>query len=141
MLKLFFQKIFIQYEKAPKGSPRRVEARKQFVEAMSHRMHVDSSVKLIGELLFGIVKSDEMLYTVPPTGQPLVEDWDCLKAMVRTFETHCGSLSQYGMKHMRSFANIYNAGIKRDQIDAASSQICVSIPFGHYSSLEKGFST
>ena len=49
---------------------------------MSHRMHVDSSVKLIGELLFGIVKSDEMLYTVRPTGQPLVEDWDCLKAMV-----------------------------------------------------------
>ncbi|KAK7853098.1 vacuolar-processing enzyme [Quercus suber] len=111
------------YEKAPKGSPRRVEGRKQFVEAMSHRMHVDSNVKLIGELLFGIVKSDEMLYTV------------------RTFETHCGLLSQYGVKHMRSFANICNAGIKRDQMDAASSQICVSVPFGHYSSLENGFST
>ncbi|KAK7831191.1 vacuolar-processing enzyme [Quercus suber] len=107
---------------------------------MSYRMHVDSSVKLTGELLFGIVKSDEMLNTVQPTGQPLVDDWDCLKAMVRTFETHCGSLSQYGMKHMRSFANICNARIKRDQMDAASAQVCVSVPSGHYSSLENGFS-
>nr|POE83491.1 vacuolar-processing enzyme [Quercus suber] len=70
-----------KFEKAPEGSPRKVEARNQFVEAMSHRMHVDSSVKLIGALLFGIVKSDEMLNTVRPTGQPLVDDWDCLKAM------------------------------------------------------------
>ncbi|KAK7831189.1 vacuolar-processing enzyme [Quercus suber] len=129
-----------KFEKAPKGSPRKVEARKQFVEAMSYRMHVDSSVRLTGELLFGIVKSDEMLNTVQPTGQPLVDDWDCLKAMVRTFETHCGSLSQYGMKHMRSFANICNARIKRDQMDAASTQVCVSVPSGHYSSLENGFS-
>ncbi|KAK7853685.1 vacuolar-processing enzyme alpha-isozyme [Quercus suber] len=58
----------------------------------------------------------------------------------RTFETHCGSLSQYGMKHMCSFANIYNAGIRRGQMDAASAQVCVSIPSRHYSSLENGFS-
>ena len=55
---------------------------------MSHRMHVDSSVKLIGALLFGIVKSDEMLNTVRPTGQPLVDDCDCLKAMVTLLSTN-----------------------------------------------------
>ena len=41
---------------------------------------------------------------------------------------------------MRSFANICNVGIKRDQMDATSSQVCVSVPSGHYSSLENGFS-
>ena len=54
----------------------------QIVEALSHRMHVDGSVKLIGDVLFGIMKSDEILNTVRPTGQPLIDDWDCLKGMV-----------------------------------------------------------
>uniref|UniRef100_A0A7N2KR98 Legumain prodomain domain-containing protein n=1 Tax=Quercus lobata TaxID=97700 RepID=A0A7N2KR98_QUELO len=131
---------WVKYEKSPEGSLRKVEARRQIVEALSHRMHVDGSVKLIGDVLFGIMKSDEILNTVRPTGQPLIDDWDCLKGMVRTFETHCGSLSQHGMKHMRSFANICNAGIKKDQMDVASAQVCVSIPSERYSSLENGFS-
>ena len=60
----------------------KIEAQKQFVEAMSHRMHIDNSVKLIGKLLFGIEKGPEVLNTVQPVGQPLVEDWDCLKTLV-----------------------------------------------------------
>ncbi|KAK4599134.1 hypothetical protein RGQ29_009269 [Quercus rubra] len=129
-----------KFRKAPEGSPRKIEAQKQFVEAMSHRMHIDNSVKLIGKLLFGIEKGPEVLNTVQPVGQPLVEDWDCLKTLVRTFETQCGSISQYGMKHMRSFANICNAGIKKDQMAEVSAQACVSIPSGPWSSLHRGFS-
>lgn len=49
---------------------------------MSHRMHVDKSIKLIGKLLFGIEKGPEILKAVRPAGQPLVDDWDCLKALV-----------------------------------------------------------
>jgi len=59
---------------------------------------------------------------------------------VRTFETHCGSLSQYGMKHMRSFANICNVGIKKEQMAEASAQACVTVPGNPWSSLNKGFS-
>ncbi|KAK4274593.1 hypothetical protein QN277_017790 [Acacia crassicarpa] len=129
-----------KYRYAPEGSPRKVEAQKQVLEAMAHRMHLDNSVKLIGKLLFGIEKGPEVLNTVRPTGQPLVDDWDCLKMMVRTFETHCGSLSQYGMKHMRSFANICNAGIQKEQVAEASAQACVSVPPTPWSSLHKGFS-
>ncbi|KAE8669078.1 Vacuolar-processing enzyme [Hibiscus syriacus] len=51
----------VQYRKAPDGSARKVEARKQFMEAMSHRMHIDNSVKLIGQLLFGIERGSEVL--------------------------------------------------------------------------------
>lgn len=129
-----------KYRKAPEGTPRKAEAQKQFFEAMSHRMHIDHSIKLIGKLLFGIEKGPEILSVVRPAGRPLVDDWGCLKSLVRTYETHCGSLSQYGMKHMRSIANICNAGIGKEKMAEASAQACVNIPSGPWSSLHKGFS-
>ncbi|CAI0441452.1 unnamed protein product [Linum tenue] len=129
-----------KYRKAPEGSMRKIEAEKQVMEAMSHRMHVDNSMKLIAKLLFGINKGTEVLTAVRPAGQPLVDDWNCLKTLVRTFETYCGSLSQYGMKHMRSVANMCNAGIGKDQMNEAASQACVTFPTSPWSSLQKGFS-
>ncbi|KAG6739493.1 hypothetical protein POTOM_057091 [Populus tomentosa] len=129
-----------KYRKAPEGSSRKFEAQKQFFEAMSHRMHIDHSIKLIGKLLFGIEKASEVLNAIRPAGQPLVDDWDCLKTLVRTFETHCGSVSQYGMKHMRSLANLCNAGVGTEQMAEASAQACVSFPSGPWSTLHKGFS-
>ncbi|KNA12578.1 hypothetical protein SOVF_124600 [Spinacia oleracea] len=129
-----------KFRKAPEGSSRKKQAEKQFMEAMSHRVHLDNSIKLVGKLLFGIEKGLDVLETVRPTGKPLVDDWNCLKTMVRTFEKHCGSLSQYGMKHIRSIANICNAGITANQVDEASAQACPSLPSGPWSSLHKGFS-
>ncbi|KAL1204392.1 Vacuolar-processing enzyme alpha-isozyme [Cardamine amara subsp. amara] len=129
-----------KYRKAPEGSARKVEAQKQVLEAMSHRLHVDNSVQLIGKLLFGISEAPAVLNKVRPSGEPLVDDWDCLKTMVRAFEKHCGSLSQYGIKHMRSIANICNAGIKMKQMEEAAMQACPTIPAGPWSSLHRGFS-
>ncbi|KAF8407132.1 hypothetical protein HHK36_006257 [Tetracentron sinense] len=129
-----------KFRKAPEGSPRKLEAQKQLLDVMSHRLHIDDSIKLIGKLLFGIEKGPDVLKTVRPTGQPLVDDWDCLKTLVRTFETHCGSISQYGMKHMRSIANICNAGVQKEQMAEASAQACVRVPPGFWSSLHRGFS-
>ncbi|XP_039066281.1 vacuolar-processing enzyme-like [Hibiscus syriacus] len=63
-----------KYRKAPHGSARKVEARKQFMEAMSHRMHTDNSVELIGRLLFGTERGSEVLNTFRPAGQPLVDE-------------------------------------------------------------------
>ncbi|KAJ8750562.1 hypothetical protein K2173_015723 [Erythroxylum novogranatense] len=117
-----------KYRKAPEGSTRKVVAQKELLDAMSHRIHIDDSVRFIGKLLFGMEKASQVLNVVRPAGQPLVDDWDCLKTMVRTFETYCGSLSQYGMKHMRSLANICNAGIDRGQMTEASAQASVFIP-------------
>ncbi|CAH8378067.1 unnamed protein product [Eruca vesicaria subsp. sativa] len=129
-----------KYRKAPEGSTRKTEAQKQVLEAMSHRLHVDNSVKLVGKLLFGISEGSEVLNKVRSAGQPLADDWTCLKNMVRAFERHCGSLSQYGIKHMRSFANICNEGIQMEQMEEAASQACTSIPSGPWSSLHRGFS-
>nr|AWD84471.1 asparaginyl endopeptidase 1 [Petunia x hybrida] len=129
-----------KFRKAPEGSARKFEAQKQLNEAISHRMHLDNSIALVGKLLFGIKNVPEVLSSVRPAGQPLVDDWDCLKSYVRTFETHCGSLSQYGMKHMRSIANICNAGIKMEQMVEASAQACPRVPSNTWSSLHRGFS-
>ncbi|XP_073129424.1 LOW QUALITY PROTEIN: vacuolar-processing enzyme-like [Henckelia pumila] len=115
-----------KYRKAPVDSARKVSAQKQLAEAIGHRSHIDHSVELVGKLLFGIDKGPQVLKTLRPAGQPLVDDWDCLRSMVRSFETHCGSLSQYGMKHMRSIANICNAGVKKEQMADASAQACTS---------------
>ncbi|CAM8952815.1 unnamed protein product [Rhodiola kirilowii] len=128
-----------KFRKAPEGSDRKTEAQKQVMEAMSHRMHIDNSIKLIGKLLFGIEKGPQVLDAVRPAGQPLVDDWSCLKTLVRTFEAHCGSLSQYGMKHMRSIANICNAGISEEQMAEASVQACPNFPSNPWSSIHKGF--
>ncbi|KAF6139693.1 hypothetical protein GIB67_002498 [Kingdonia uniflora] len=129
-----------KFRRAPEGSPKKMKAQKQFLDMMSHRMHIDNSIPLIGKLLFGFEKGAEVLKSVRPSGEPLVDDWECLKTMVRTYETQCGSLSQYGMKHMRSLANICNAGISKEMMAEASAQACVTIPTGSWSSLHRGLS-
>jgi len=48
---------------------------------MSHRLHVDNSILLIGKLLFGL-EGHAVLNKVRPSGEPLVDDWDCLKSLV-----------------------------------------------------------
>ncbi|KAL7150818.1 hypothetical protein ABFS83_05G138900 [Erythranthe nasuta] len=129
-----------KFRKAPQGSTRKYEAQKDLAEAMAHRTHIDNSIKLIGKLLFGFQKGPQVLKTVRPSGKPLVDDWTCLKSLVRTFETHCGSLSQYGMKHMRSIANICNAGVSIEQMAEVSAQACTGFPSSSWSSLHRGFS-
>nr|GME14704.1 vacuolar-processing enzyme [Ipomoea batatas] len=118
----------------------RTESLKQFTEAITHRTHLDNSIALVGKLLFGMEKGPEVLSSVRATGLPLVDDWSCLKSYVRAFETHCGSLSQYGMKHMRSIANICNAGISEERMAEASAQACPTFPSYSWSSLRGGFS-
>ncbi|XP_039121674.1 vacuolar-processing enzyme-like [Dioscorea cayenensis subsp. rotundata] len=129
-----------KYRSSPQGSSEKIEAQKQWLDVMSHRIHVDHSIELIAKLIFGSEKGLKVINSVRSTGKPLVDDWACLKSMVRTFETHCGSLSQYGMKHMRSLANICNAGISKKTMTKVAAQACVSIPNNPWSSIHKGFS-
>lgn len=43
---------------------------------------------------------------------------------MKTYESHCGTLSSYGRKYSRAFANMCNAGISEKQMIAASTQAC-----------------
>lgn len=56
------------------------------------------------------------------------------------YETHCGALTEYGMKHMRAFANICNNKITDADMEAASIAVCSDHDVGQWSPLKKGYS-
>ncbi|PHT38562.1 Vacuolar-processing enzyme [Capsicum baccatum] len=113
-----------KYRDAPEGSDEHFEARARLIEIVAHKSQVDNSVKHLGEILFGVEYGRETLQSVRPVGQPLVDNWDCLKSYVEKFEAHCGKLTSYGKKHIRGIANICNAGIESEQMVAATLQAC-----------------
>ncbi|KAA8521895.1 hypothetical protein F0562_012791 [Nyssa sinensis] len=117
------------YKKSKDGSEKKKEILQQIKETMMHRVHLDGSMDMIGVLLFGLEKGSSTLGSVRASGLPIVDDWECLKSMVRLFESHCGSLTQYGMKHMRAFANICNNGVSQ----AAMEDACMAACSGHIS--------
>ncbi|XP_057524189.1 vacuolar-processing enzyme-like [Amaranthus tricolor] len=111
--------------RAPVGSTKRIEAEKRLDEVISQRKHVDESVQAIANVLFEDVDAAHSYLTmVRPAGQPLVDDWDCLKTMVKIYEAHCGHLQSYGKKYMRAFANFCNAGVHQEWMAQASIQVC-----------------
>lgn len=55
---------------------------------------------------------------------PLVDDWDCLRGMVAAWESGCGKLDQYGMKHTRVFANLCNASISPGLLREKGEHVC-----------------
>jgi legumain len=130
-----------KFTNAEKGSLREATAAEELARTILHRKHLDDSVKLIGEILFE--NSVEKLNEVRPAGTVLVDDWACLKSMVRTYEASCGALTQYGMKHMRAFANICNAGFDSAKMAIASSEVCKYSPsasLGLWTPISSGFS-
>ncbi|XP_042441308.1 vacuolar-processing enzyme-like [Zingiber officinale] len=108
------------YERLEEGSNKKKEILSEITEIMMHRAHLDSSIELIGNLIFGSAVAPSVLKTVRPSGQALVDDW------VQAFESHCGSLTQYGMKYMRAFANICNEGVSKDAMEEACGNVCGS---------------
>ncbi|KAL1211003.1 Vacuolar-processing enzyme beta-isozyme [Cardamine amara subsp. amara] len=110
------------YRRSEDGSRKKDDILKELTDTTRHRKHLDASVELIGTILFG--PTTNVLNSVREPGLPLVDDWECLKSMVRVFETHCGSLTQYGMKHMRAFANVCNNCVSKELMEEASAAAC-----------------
>lgn len=131
-----------RYHKSKEGSTAKAEAGLDLMRTVSHRMHIDKSVELLGKLLFGVDAGPTMLAAVRPLGLPLVDDWSCLKSMVRAFESSCGELTQYGMKYMRAFANICNAGVDPSRMGIVTAEACAVSAFGSqtWKPLTTGFS-
>ncbi|KAH9617701.1 hypothetical protein KSS87_018472 [Heliosperma pusillum] len=107
------------------GPLKKAEAQKKLDEALSQRKQVDYNFENIGKTLFGAENGFEIIKTVRPSGQPIVDDWDCFKSMVTTYKSNCGALTTYGKKHMRAFANVCNAGVQQEEMAKVTSQIFV----------------
>ncbi|KAG6468444.1 hypothetical protein ZIOFF_073129 [Zingiber officinale] len=67
------------YERLEEGSNKKKEI---LTEMMMHRAHLDNSIELIGNLIFGSDVAPSVLKTVRPSGQALVDDWVCLKTVL-----------------------------------------------------------
>ncbi|XP_023755331.1 vacuolar-processing enzyme [Lactuca sativa] len=123
------------YEKSTGEPQEKIELLKNIKEITTHRAHLDSSVETIKGKL-----GDQDYGSVRPEGSVLVDDWECLKSMIRTFETHCGSLTQYGLKHSRTFANMCNNGVTKEAMDEASKATCSSFNMGQWNPATVGYS-
>jgi len=66
----------------------------------------------------------EQPIAAPSGSSVLVDDWDCLRDMIDTWESTCGTLGQYGMRHSRTFANLCNLGFDSKHILTAAEAIC-----------------
>ncbi|XP_028804377.1 legumain isoform X1 [Neltuma alba] len=128
------------YNRSKHEPERKTEMLKQIKDTEKHRRHIDESVKLVGILLYGPGKGSSVLDHVRGPGLALVDDWTCLKEMVRVFETECGSLTQYGMKHMRAFANICNSGISAASVEEACREACGGYDAGELHPKNRGYS-
>ncbi|KAK4771360.1 hypothetical protein SAY87_031892 [Trapa incisa] len=111
-------------QRASNVSPHKMEWKKMLRDELLERELVDRRMQQISEILFGQEKGLSGSMSARPDGQPVVDDWDCYKTMVMTYEEHCGALSRYGRKYTRMMANMCNAGISKDKLVLASTKVC-----------------
>ena len=71
-----------QYEQLNGGSEEKQKVLRELKETVVHRKHLDNSIDFIGKVLFGFENGPSTLEAPRSSGQPLVDDWDCLKRMV-----------------------------------------------------------
>ncbi|CAF2153869.1 unnamed protein product, partial [Brassica napus] len=66
----------------------------------------------------------DLLTSTRTTGQPVVDDWDCYKTLVKSFKNQCGAKMEYDMKYAGALANICNMGVDVKQSVAAIEEAC-----------------
>ncbi|CAN6919295.1 unnamed protein product, partial [Brassica oleracea] len=66
----------------------------------------------------------DLLTSTRTTGQPVVDDWDCYKTLVKSFKNQCGAKMEYDMKYAGALANICNKGVDVRQTVAAIEEAC-----------------
>ncbi|CDY63564.1 BnaCnng42320D [Brassica napus] len=66
----------------------------------------------------------DLLTSTRTTGQPVVDDWDCYKILVKSFKNQCGAKMEYDIKYAGALANICNMGVDVKQSVAAIEEAC-----------------
>ena len=84
-----------QYEQLNRGSEEKLRALRELKETVVHRKHLDNSIDFIGKLLFGFENGPSMLEAPRSSGQPVVDDWDCLKRMVSVTVPYLNPINKY----------------------------------------------
>ncbi|KAI3967687.1 hypothetical protein MKX01_039597 [Papaver californicum] len=106
------------YHNATEGSEKKTKAWQRYQNALKQRSYFVFGTK---EMATNVMKA------VRHAGQSLVDDLSCYKTMVETYEKNCGPFPRYGLKHMRSLANMCNAGVKPENLAKASDYVCSTL--------------
>ncbi|XP_074289238.1 vacuolar-processing enzyme-like isoform X1 [Silene latifolia] len=111
---------------AEKGSDKRADAEKELEDVISHRKHIDDSMRAIVKVLVvnGQINAtmSSRLFTI--NTKAFTWDWKCFKSIVANFQEHCGTLRLYGGKYNQLYANLCDAGVTPHQWAVASLQTC-----------------
>ncbi|KAL0837139.1 hypothetical protein Bca101_089029 [Brassica carinata] len=113
-----------EIQNAPVGSPQKQEAQKNLLEEINHRKQIDQNIIEILRLSLKQTDVLDLLTSTRTTGQPVVADWDCYKALVKSFKNQCGAKMEYDMKYAGALANICNMGVDMKQSVAAIEEAC-----------------
>ncbi|CAN6925342.1 unnamed protein product, partial [Brassica oleracea] len=105
-------------------SRRRQEAQKNLLEEINHRKQIDQNIIEILRLSLKQTDVLDLLTSTRTTGQPVVDDWDCYKTLVKSFKNQCGAKMEYDMKYAGALANICNMGVDVKQSVAAIEESC-----------------
>ncbi|CAN7074276.1 unnamed protein product [Brassica oleracea var. botrytis] len=121
----FSEIIFIsQIQNAPVGSPQRQEAQKNLLKEINHRKQIYQNIIEILRLSLKQTDVLDLLTSTRTTGQPVVDDWDCYKTLVKSFKNQCGAKMEYDIKYAGALANICNMGVDVKQSVAAIEEAC-----------------
>ncbi|CAI0428969.1 unnamed protein product [Linum tenue] len=110
----------------------KAEAEMKLEREIFRRKQADERITRIGDMLLGGHETAvNVMNSVRPSGHPLVDDWDCFKSFVETYEEKCEEKSsEYGKKYSRALANMCNAGVTLRQLIAACKKACPNNKLG-----------
>jgi legumain len=91
----------------------------KLAKTLARRAQIDAHVVALASAL-----TNKAHHVMSHVNTPIVEDWECYKANVESFNTICGPLGQYGMKYGRTFANLCNEGVSNTEAKEAMTRIC-----------------
>jgi len=92
---------------------------KRLIETLARRAEIDAHMLALATRLTN--KAHHVMTTV---AHGVTEDWECYKANIEAYETTCGRLGDYGMKHGRTLANLCNEGVSAKEAKEAMVSIC-----------------
>ncbi|CAI7836204.1 unnamed protein product, partial [Closterium sp. NIES-53] len=84
----------------------------------------DVSGEVDFRLSVGVLRQSTPFFGPPPHTLPLFLHFPPCAIQVRAYEASCGHITQYGMKHMRAFANLCNAAVAVHTVAAAAQEAC-----------------
>ncbi|CAN8270324.1 unnamed protein product [Cochlearia groenlandica] len=118
---LYLQRMIQKY---PKDSPQRQEAEKKLSQEIDHRRKIDESIIDILRISLKQTNVWHFLTSTRKRGEPLVDDWNCFKTLVKSFKNDCGATTEYGLKYTGALANICNFGVHVNQTVSLIAQVC-----------------